>query len=73
MTKSFPINLCACLGPIKGEPMCPCSMKAAGLRTDKDYEATPEEQEALRKALEPFCQANRRAAETYTHPTDVHG
>jgi hypothetical protein len=47
------------MGPIKGEPMCPCRMKAAGLRTSEDYEWTPEEKEAFRKALEPFCQQNR--------------
>jgi hypothetical protein len=56
---SEPISLCACMGPIKGEPMCPCRMKAAGLRTSEDYEWTPEEKEAFRKALEPFCQQNR--------------
>lgn len=25
------INLCACLGPIYGEPHCPCTMKRLGM------------------------------------------
>jgi hypothetical protein len=41
-----------------GEPMCPCQMKAAGLRTDKDYEPTEEEKAALREALSKYCQEN---------------
>jgi hypothetical protein len=52
------ISLCACMGPINGEPMCPCQMKAAGLRTSKDYEWTDAEKEAFKKALAPYCQQN---------------
>ena len=36
---------CACMGPINGEPHCPCAMKQMGLRTDKDYD-WPEEKKA---------------------------
>ena len=55
-------SLCACLGPIKGEPMCPCAMKRAGLRIDADYEPSADEKERLRLALSAFCGENARRA-----------
>lgn len=48
------INLCACMGPIKGEPLCPCQMISSGQRTSKDYEWSDEEKEAFRKAMQEY-------------------
>lgn len=42
------MNLCACTGPMRGDPMCPCRMKAAGLTPTGP---TPEEEAKLREVL----------------------
>lgn len=31
------INLCACIGPVYGEPMCPCAMQRAGLESSQEH------------------------------------
>lgn len=30
------INLCGCVGPMYGEPYCPCRMKSMGLSKEMD-------------------------------------
>lgn len=42
------------MGPIKGEPYCPCKMQTLGLRIAEDYEWSAEEKEAFTKALEQY-------------------
>jgi hypothetical protein len=37
--KSGEINLCGCLGPMYGEPYCPCRMRSMGL--EKQMEENP--------------------------------
>lgn len=46
------MNICACMGPQRGDPMCPCQMKAAGLTPTGP---SPEEEAALSAALARFC------------------
>jgi hypothetical protein len=31
------INLCACIGPVYGEPFCPCEMKDRGLPSSPEH------------------------------------
>jgi hypothetical protein len=45
------IDACACMGPIKGEPYCPCQMQQMGLRTVKDYEWSEEDKQKFEDAL----------------------
>lgn len=40
-------NHCACLGPINGEPHCPCAMKQLGLPRHPEPQITPEALERL--------------------------
>ena len=47
------INLCACVGPMYNEPLCPCAMKARGLERSAEYKEymLPENVEKRRKEL----------------------
>lgn len=57
------INLCACMGPMYGEPYCYCSMKSRGL--EKQMEENPLRIAANKvskenlKGLEKFFEMNR--------------
>lgn len=42
------MNLCACMGPLRGDPYCYCEMKRRGL---EPTQATDEEKEKLALAL----------------------
>lgn len=59
------INLCACMGPMYGEPYCYCSMKSRGL--EKEMEENPlriaanERTREDLKGLEMFFEMNRKA------------
>jgi|688.fasta_scaffold1017697_2 hypothetical protein len=46
-----PIDLCACVGPINGEPYCPCEMKQNGLESIAS-KWSQEDKDDLQKALE---------------------
>lgn len=37
------MTLCACLGPMHGEPHCSCAMRSRGLKTKADEPLSPEE------------------------------
>lgn len=43
------LTACACLGPMNGEPLCPCQMRAGG-DTGPQFAMTPELREMLDKA-----------------------
>lgn len=45
---NLPFNACACMGPQKGDPYCPCEMTRRGLEPTGP---TPEELEAFKEAL----------------------
>jgi len=54
------ISLCACLGPMYGEPYCPCRMKREGLPSSPEHDAA---NAASAKGLEAFFERNRKAKE----------
>lgn len=33
--KSEPLNLCACMGPQNGQPLCPCAMRGVIVRNGR--------------------------------------
>ena len=44
--------MCGCMGPVHGEPFCPCQMREAGLPLSKDHvEAIERYQAELTAAL----------------------
>lgn len=45
------MNLCACMGPQRGDPYCPCEMKRRGLEPTGPSE---EEYRALAEALRRY-------------------
>lgn len=52
------MTLCACLGPIKGEPHCPCTMVQMGLKKNEDYKMPEEEVEKLRAVMKTILTRN---------------
>ncbi len=56
---SDPINFCACIGPVYGEPHCYCEMQRRGLPLNK--EARDEDKRKLNEAMEKFFQENKNA------------
>jgi len=51
--KTREISLCACLGPMYGEPYCPCEMSRRGLPPSPQREAAQQDaQEKLAKLFE---------------------
>lgn len=46
------MSLCACMGPIGKDPLCPCAMTRAGLTPTPLW--TEEKKEELRKVFEKF-------------------
>jgi hypothetical protein len=42
-------NICACMGPQGGDPVCPCRMRAQGLQPSNQW--TEEDKERLGYAL----------------------
>lgn len=61
------INLCACMGPMYGEPYCYCSMKSRGLEKEMDENpfriAANERAKGGLKGLEEFFEVNREQSE----------
>lgn len=45
------MSICACIGPVNGEPHCMCDMIAKGLKTKAEYDLTPEQKIELREFL----------------------
>lgn len=43
------LSLCACMGPIGDDPVCPCAMRAQGLAPTEVW--TPEKKAELEKVL----------------------
>ena len=52
------MTLCACMGPVRGEPHCPCVMIQMGLKTENDYKMSFEEESALLTAMETIFKRN---------------
>lgn len=50
MNEFTDLNICACIGPLNGEPYCPCKMKREGLETS--FKWSQEEKDKMQKALE---------------------
>jgi len=48
------LGLCACMGPIAGDPYCPCEMRRKGLEPTNLW--TPEKVAELHKALSCFIE-----------------
>jgi uncharacterized coiled-coil protein SlyX len=46
-----PIDICACVGPLMGEPYCPCEMRQNGLESIAN-KWSQEDKDDLQKALE---------------------
>jgi hypothetical protein len=46
------MDMCACMGPLHGDPYCYCEMQRRGLNPNKAYEWTPEKKEKLSKVLD---------------------
>ncbi|MBK3779836.1 hypothetical protein G3A43_06185 [Paraburkholderia aspalathi] len=45
------INMCACMGPLAGEPYCPCEMTRRGLPPSPEREAAQSDAERRLAAL----------------------
>lgn len=54
------MNLCACMGPQRGDPLCYCQMKAAGLTPTEPSDA---EKAALSEALSRYFATNAEKVE----------
>lgn len=52
------LNICACIGPINGEPYCPCQMRRAGLETSGKW--TQEDITQIQKALKDIFDRKNR-------------
>lgn len=50
------IDMCACMGPMHGDPYCICEMKQRGLSPSKSYDWTKEEIDKLEAALAEMFQ-----------------
>jgi hypothetical protein len=55
------MNFCACMGPILGQPYCPCEMQSRGLSDGKEYVWSEEDRQRLRTALERIAEKKRGA------------
>jgi hypothetical protein len=51
MKVNEPFNFCACIGPIYGEPCCPCEMKKRGIPPSPDRIKAIEESERKMKDI----------------------
>lgn len=56
MYEKTKFNLCGCLGPMYGEPHCPCTMRSMGL--ERVMKENPIRQAAEKKAEEDWKKAN---------------
>lgn len=45
------LKLCACMGPMHGDPYCYCEMENRGLKVSEKYKMTPEQEKKLDDAL----------------------
>lgn len=62
------MNLCACMGPQRGDPFCHCEMKRRGLEPTGPSE---QEKREFQEALARFCRdkaASTERTETRNHP-----
>lgn len=49
---------CACIGPTRGDPYCPCQMERFGLKATGPSE---EEKKAFQEALAKYCAENKES------------
>lgn len=54
-------SMCACMGPVYGEPYCPCQMAQRGLEPSPLHQQAMAEQEAR---LQDFCLAMQKKRES---------
>jgi len=48
------VSACACMGPVYGEPFCPCEMKRQGLKSSPAHiEANEKANEDMKKLFAP--------------------
>lgn len=44
-------EVCACIGPLNGEPYCQCQMIFLGLKTEEEYNLAKADREKLKSVL----------------------
>lgn len=44
--------MCACMGPILGQPHCPCKMQQLGLSDGSEYKWSEDDKARLEKVLQ---------------------
>lgn len=53
------MKICACMGPMRGDPYCPCEMERRGLQATGPSE---EEKRAFQEALARYCTQHESVA-----------